>query len=69
MIRNIYLVLVPVSGSELLKSLEFPKRKRAKNVILYVNGVILDHIEGWGLVAKTILFSATPPDLHGGERS
>lgn len=43
MIRNMYLVLVPVSGSELLKSLEFPKRKRAKNVILYVNEVILDH--------------------------
>ena len=38
------MVLVPVSGSELLKSLEFLKRKRAKNVILYVNEVILDHI-------------------------
>ena len=39
MIRNIHLVFIPISGTELLKALEFPNDESHKCVFCYVNEV------------------------------
>ena len=47
-IRNIYVVFIPISGAELLKPLKFLGEESNQGVFCYVNEVTFGGTSGWG---------------------